>query len=106
MENFSFSKASNDIQVGTFASLSRVGIKHGISTRNCGVSTKPYSSLNLAFHVGDEEAAVLQNRQLLCRAMSIDYKQLVTAEQVHGEQIAIVRAERIGAEGHLGRIVQ
>ena len=40
-------------------------IKAGITLRQDGVSKKPYDSLNLASHVGDELKAVKQNRESL-----------------------------------------
>lgn len=42
-----------------------------ISTRDGGVSQPPYTSLNLALHVGDESARVEENRRLLAAALAL-----------------------------------
>ncbi len=40
-------------------------VKTLISTRNGGVSQPPFASLNVGAHVGDNRAAVAQNRAIL-----------------------------------------
>jgi copper oxidase (laccase) domain-containing protein len=40
-----------------------------VSSRQGGVSAQPYDSLNRAFNVGDDPAAVMTNRVLLCEAI-------------------------------------
>jgi len=37
----------------------------GFTTRDGGSSRKPFNSLNLAYHVGDDDGSVLKNRQLI-----------------------------------------
>ena len=65
-------------------------IKHGFSTRRGGASAAPYDSLNLALHVGDCAANVLQNRRrFLSVLVSEDVadelsERLVASQQVHG----------------------
>jgi len=66
------------------------------STRKGGVSPPPYESLNLAFHVGDEEANVLENRRVFCSAIGLDLGRLTTAQQVHGSKIAVVGQDLVG----------
>lgn len=51
------------------------------TTRQGGVSLPPYDGLNLAMHVADEAAAVMQNRQLL---RSFLPSEPVWLNQVHG----------------------
>lgn len=41
------------------------GVRLWVSTRNGGVSEAPFNSLNLADHVGDDEQAVKENRQIV-----------------------------------------
>ncbi len=53
--------------------------------RHCGVSTAPYSSLNLSYGVGDEAGDVDTNRKFLKRKHSLGY--LLSAHQVHGDAI-------------------
>jgi len=59
-----------------------------VSTREGGVSKPPYDSANMGLHVGDDPAAVLENRRRFCSALGIDPDRLVCAEQVHGNRIA------------------
>lgn len=52
--------------------------------RTGGVSVAPYDSLNLALHVGDDPAAVRQNRFLLRKLLPAEPAWLT---QVHGNQV-------------------
>lgn len=52
-----------------------------VTTRNGGVSTGPYASLNLGDHVGDDPAAVAENRRLLHTHLPAEP---VWMKQVHG----------------------
>jgi YfiH family protein len=72
------------------------GLRHAISTRHGGVSKSTFTALNLAFHVGDDPAAVQKNRRLLSKAAEFEIKNLVAAQQVHGDQIYIVKKENAG----------
>ncbi len=58
------------------------GAKVVFTCRSGGVSADPYHSLNLGLHVGDDFAAVLENRK---RVLSLwrEGDQLVTAQQTH-----------------------
>ena len=87
---------SNDIWIGTFQSFEQAAIKHGISTRLGGVSSKPYSSLNLGLHTGDDKEKVIKNRRAFARAVGVDPIRLTTAEQVHGDAVFIVGEEHAG----------
>lgn len=56
-----------------------------VTTRQGGVSTAPYTSLNLGDHVGDDPAAVAQNRTLLHHHLPAEPLWL---RQVHGRGVA------------------
>ncbi len=58
-----------------------------VSTRAGGVSTGAYQSLNLATHVGDDDAAVQENRRRLQAHLGIDVP-ITWMSQVHGTQVA------------------
>lgn len=73
------------------------GLVHGFSTRIGGVSAAPYSTLNLAFHVGDEPEDVIENRKKFCEALGIDINDLTAGEQVHGDKIRLVTGEDRGS---------
>lgn len=60
-----------------------------VSTRHGGVSNAPYDGLNLATHVGDEPAAVAQNRAMLKTLLHLPAEP-VWLDQVHG--VAVVNA--------------
>jgi len=68
------------------------GLLVAFSERHGGASAPPYDSLNLAAHVGDDPAAVDENRRILLDALGVGElrDRIVTAEQVHGETIGIV----------------
>ena len=55
------------------------------TTRNGGVSTAPYASLNLGDHVGDGSLAVSRNRMLLAPLLP---SEPVWLKQVHGTVVA------------------
>lgn len=75
------------------------GIGIAFAERGGGVSEPPYSSLNLAAHVGDVPAHVDENRRRLLSAIGILTlgDRITTAEQVHGTRVAEVTAALAGA---------
>lgn len=84
--------------------LLREGVLVAFSERRGGASAPPFDSLNLASHVGDEPAAVDENRRLLLESLGIARmrERLVTAEQVHGEHIACIDDADAGAGAFAG----
>lgn len=72
------------------------GLKHAITTREGGASSGEYSSLNLAFHVGDDQADVQQNRRLLANTLGYEAADLVAAQQVHKTNANIVTRQQCG----------
>lgn len=72
----------------------------GFTGREGGYSQSPYSSLNLAYHVGDNQSDVLQNRALVAQALGFDSHAWTCGEQVHGTHIAVVSAEERGKGLH------
>ena len=71
-------------------------IKAVFTTRNGGVSTDYYTSLNFGFSSGDEEEAVRENYRRLAECLNTDLDHLVTAAQTHTTNIRVVTAEDIG----------
>jgi polyphenol oxidase len=82
--------ADPDLPLATFASFHDPAIRHGVSTRTGGVSTGPYSSLNLGASVGDRQEAVLENRARLARSLGFRPDRLVTTPQIHGKGVLVV----------------
>ena len=65
-------------------------VRARVTTRHGGVSCGPYASMNLALHVGDDAAAVAQNRARLRCALPAEPCWL---DQVHG--IDVVEADSV-----------
>jgi YfiH family protein len=73
-----------------------LGLSHSITTRERGFSAGPYSAGNLGLHVGDEATNVQKNRRLLAEECGFDIEKLVCAQQVHGNNIAIISKNDAG----------
>ena len=69
---------------------------NAFTTRTGGVSRTPFDNLNLAYTVGDEESRVAENRKIILDVLNIDYRNTVSAQQVHKDRIALVREEDKG----------
>ena len=64
------------------------GAACAFTTRAGGTSTGPFAALNLGDHVGDDPAAVAENRRRVAAAAGVDV--LVVAHQVHGTDVVEV----------------
>ncbi|TVP52246.1 MAG: peptidoglycan editing factor PgeF [Halomonadaceae bacterium] len=62
------------------------------TTRAGGVSIAPYDSWNLGKHVGDEAAAVAENRRRLAATTGLDQHRIGWLKQVHGTRVARLTA--------------
>ena len=67
--------------------LSRHGFRHAFATRAGGVSVAPYDSLNLGFHLGDDDEAVRENRARFADAIGVPLDRLFEQRQVHGATV-------------------
>jgi len=65
-------------------------LKHGIFTRQGGVSAAPWSSLNMGGTVGDSPQAVWHNHVLMYEALKIEQTRICTVWQVHGADTVMV----------------
>ena len=65
------------------------------TTRAGGVSAQPYDGFNLATHVGDDPAAVIENRRRLRSALPAEPLWLT---QVHGTRVVSAEAAESGSE--------
>lgn len=74
-------------------------LRFSFTDRRGGVSQPPYDSLNLGDHVGDDPAAVRENRRRLAGALGVD--RLTVADQTHGARVAVIGPDRAG-RGHDG----
>jgi polyphenol oxidase len=66
--------------------LAPPNVRAAFTLRQGGVSVGPYASLNLGVHVGDDSAAVLENRRRVRAALSLPGEP-VWLEQVHGVEV-------------------
>jgi polyphenol oxidase len=77
----------SDIELITPNWQTRPGVRAAFTLRKGGVSTGAYESLNIATHVGDDSAAVIENRKRLRAKLSLP-SEPVWLEQVHGTSVA------------------
>lgn len=80
------------------------GVRAAFAYRSGGVSAAPWNSLNLGLHVGDDAAAVGENRRRLRAALALPAEPL-WLEQVHGIDVVdadALDAAAIAAAGPLG----
>jgi YfiH family protein len=77
--------------------------RHAFTTRRGGVSTGPFSSLDLAASTGDDPAAVAENRERVVAAFGADPERLAGVRQVHG--VRVVDAREAGEDVRADAIV-
>lgn len=89
------------------------GLLVAFTDRDGGISSAPYDSLNLAARVGDDPAAVSQNRAIVAAAAGFDGANLRLARQVHGADVrevgrtdaTVVGEADVLATSHAGVVV-
>lgn len=69
------------------------GVRAAFSLRSGGASAPPWDTLNLGVHVGDDPAAVVENRRRLANALRLPAEPL-WLDQVHGH--AVFDLDRMG----------
>lgn len=67
--------------------LDRYQFRHVFGLRTGGVSAAPYDTLNLGFHLGDDDGAVRENRSRFARALGVPLARLFEQRQVHGTYV-------------------
>jgi purine-nucleoside/S-methyl-5'-thioadenosine phosphorylase / adenosine deaminase len=75
------------------------GVHFLFTGRVGGVSAAPYDTLNLCGAVGDDPAAVAENRRLTARACGLADGRLVWMRQVHGVAVRYANVSSAGYEG-------
>lgn len=95
------------LPVTTAAALAALpGVRHAFFTRQGGISTGVYTSLNCGPGSADEAAAVQENRRRSAAALGIAPDHLVSLYQVHGRDVVEVSApfaDRPKADGLVTR---
>ena len=73
-----------------FIAVPDLAVPNGFFTRNGGVSTGPFASLNCSLSGQDARDHVLENRARVARALGADPAALVGLTQVHGADTVTV----------------
>jgi len=94
--SFYLEKSKNNLWLGKFSTVPDTVAVHAVSTRFGGVSQGAYRSLNLALHVGDVVADVLENRRRFTAALGLQAESIVSPEQVHGDSVYQVTKNDLG----------
>jgi polyphenol oxidase len=76
-----------------------VRIRRVTTTRAGGVSKPPFDTFNLGDHVGDDPAAVAENRARLAAGVGLGAHRLVWMNQVHGDRVEVVDGPQSAAVG-------
>lgn len=73
------------------------GIDLAFTGRSAGSRAGPYKGLNLGGHVGDDPLVVESHRLALAAALTVPRRRLLLMNQVHGDEVAVVRGPWSGA---------
>lgn len=84
---------------------SHPGLVAGFTIRTGGTSNRPFESLNMGLHVGDDAGHVVANRRKLAEELEIPFDVWTCADQVHGNQVCQVIAGGAGKE-NLDDVIQ
>jgi YfiH family protein len=88
----------NGVVIYRFEGLDGIdGLVHAVLTRIGGVSTGPFSTLNLGHTVGDDLAAVRENHRRALEPLGVDPAHVVSPWQVHGSRVEVVDMDQLGA---------
>ena len=66
------------------------GLFHAVTTRQGGISTGPFTSLNLGLNTGDVSHHVLHNRRKVLSALGWKPESLISPIQIHGNRVVTV----------------
>lgn len=72
------------------------GVTHAFSTRQGGVSTSPWDTLNLGLDLGDDPAAVQENHRRFFQAAGADVSRAVLSKQVHETTVRLCTSADAG----------
>ncbi len=71
-------------------------VQHLFTTRLGGTSTGIYESLNLSFDRGDDKSCVLENYEIVARALGCTIGDMVTSKQTHTTNVRVVTRKDAG----------
>ncbi|MCX2561819.1 peptidoglycan editing factor PgeF [Acetobacter farinalis] len=73
--------------------------RHGFFTREGGVSTGPYASLNCSTRSGDDPAHLAENRRRVADTLGVAPEKLLGVTQIHCPRVITVKAPWAPGEG-------
>lgn len=93
------------VRWGEFPEITRLGVRHGFSTRQGGVSSGGCDSLNIGLMADKENPdRTLENRRRLFKVLGFSLDHLVSYRQVHSATVKIVETPGIFSEEADGTI--
>ena len=89
--NRSALRLKNNLPYFEISPLVKLGwIRHAFLTRQRGVSSSPYHSLNLSDYNGDRKESVSKNRNRVATTFGFDPSDLILLNQMHQDQILLL----------------
>lgn len=95
MEPFTLEQQSSLLRLALWEE-GNPGLVAGFTTRMGGYSKAPFQAMNCGLHVGDEAQHVIRNRQKLCDLLNFPFNAWTNADQIHGNQVAIIDYSHAG----------
>lgn len=86
----------NGVPVVSWPAVNVSGVDAIVTTREGGVSTGPFRSLNLGLAVGDDHSSVITNRSIAASLVGASLDHLVFADQIHGNNTTHVETRDRG----------
>ncbi|MDR0404972.1 MAG: peptidoglycan editing factor PgeF [Oscillospiraceae bacterium] len=78
-------------------------LRHGFSTRLGGVSKNEFKSMNFRFFGNETRDNILENYCRFSRAIGVEFKDLISVHQVHGDQIQVIEDKDRGTASAIYR---
>lgn len=91
-----YNKEVNGLILHVSTLLEELGVPHAFTTRQGGVSTNVFASLNLGLNRGDAPDRVRENYRRVCQALGVEMDKLVLSSQVHEDAVRQVTMEDAG----------
>lgn len=93
-----YSLSGGELPLLEYPMLAETGlVRHGFTTREGGVSSGMFASLNLSFNRGDERACVEENFRRVAEALGCRLSDIVCSDQTHTTNVQRVDAGCGGA---------
>ncbi len=88
---------NNGLSYYVIESFEKTGlVKHCFTTRQGGVSSNEYATMNLRFNCSDKKENVLKNYKIICDEIGVNYKDIVLSKQIHEDNICRVTKNDCG----------